>query len=177
MSRSSRGRNAVSVWGSCKIPRRSSLKVLVTGVCRTAGIFHGDMKYSNSEDFWDAYPVAIYSFYVGSAEHQAKLAHLMLKVLAYTYDDPSKNLTDLGLYWDLSECFPNWIEYITSFSPSVDLVPLVQMVNPDFVFFSDGRGNVERFLVRLKIIILFSGMMIAKVKSRTIYSKNVLAGI
>ncbi|KAJ7711313.1 hypothetical protein B0H16DRAFT_1437855 [Mycena metata] len=39
------------------------------------------------------------SFYVGSAEHKAKLGHWILQALAYTYDDPHKNLEDLGLCW------------------------------------------------------------------------------
>ncbi|KAJ7872841.1 hypothetical protein B0H14DRAFT_2344574 [Mycena olivaceomarginata] len=41
-------------------------------------------------------------FYVGSTAHKAKLGQLILKALAYTYDDPRKNLADLGLhslYW------------------------------------------------------------------------------
>ncbi|KAJ7854955.1 hypothetical protein B0H14DRAFT_2755404 [Mycena olivaceomarginata] len=39
------------------------------------------------------------SFYVGSAEHKAKLGHSILKALAYTYEDPQKNLADSSLYW------------------------------------------------------------------------------
>ncbi|KAJ7663509.1 hypothetical protein B0H14DRAFT_2553685 [Mycena olivaceomarginata] len=38
-------------------------------------------------------------FYVGSAEHKAKLGHFILKTLAYTYDDPQKNLAHPDLYW------------------------------------------------------------------------------
>jgi hypothetical protein len=38
-------------------------------------------------------------FYVGSAEHKANLAHSILKVLAYKYDDPRKNLANLRFYW------------------------------------------------------------------------------
>jgi hypothetical protein len=38
-------------------------------------------------------------FYVGSVEHKAKLGHTILKVLAYTYDNPQKNRANLGIYW------------------------------------------------------------------------------
>ncbi|KAF7352164.1 putative nwd2 protein [Mycena venus] len=38
-------------------------------------------------------------FYIGSAEHKAGVGHSILKVLAYTFDNPWKNLADLGLCW------------------------------------------------------------------------------
>jgi hypothetical protein len=38
-------------------------------------------------------------FYVGSTECKAKLGHSILRALAYTYDDPWKNLADLQFYW------------------------------------------------------------------------------
>jgi hypothetical protein len=38
-------------------------------------------------------------FYIGSAEHKAKLGALILKALAYAYDDPQINLADLELCW------------------------------------------------------------------------------
>jgi hypothetical protein len=38
-------------------------------------------------------------FYVGSEEHKVKLGHSTLRALSYTYDNPQKNMEDLGLYW------------------------------------------------------------------------------
>jgi hypothetical protein len=39
------------------------------------------------------------SFNVGPAEDKTKLGRLILKALAYTYEDTQKNLADIGLYW------------------------------------------------------------------------------
>ncbi|KAJ7864150.1 hypothetical protein B0H14DRAFT_2348657 [Mycena olivaceomarginata] len=47
-------------------------------------------------------------FYVGSAKHKAKSVHSILRVLAYTYDDPQKNLADLPLYWRIATNPPRW---------------------------------------------------------------------
>ncbi|KAJ7692334.1 hypothetical protein B0H16DRAFT_1653629 [Mycena metata] len=38
------------------------------------------------------------SFYVGSVEHKERVGQLILKAVAYTYDDPLKNLADITLY-------------------------------------------------------------------------------
>jgi hypothetical protein len=113
------------------------------------------------------------SFYVGSTEHKAKLVQSILKAFAYTYDDPWKNLADLGFYWygELHSHFqsipilqttsmalpgitPNWIECITSLSPSADLVPHIQLVNPDFVLNCATpryQQDIENFLGWLKV--------------------------
>ena len=55
---------------------------------------------------------------------------------------------------DLSAVSPNWFKYITSIPPSADLVPHIQLVNPDFVLhYGDHnyRQGVEKFLVWLKV--------------------------
>jgi hypothetical protein len=41
-------------------------------------------------------------FYIGSREHQRKLAHSIFKVLSYTYEDPQKNHGGFSLQWYLS---------------------------------------------------------------------------
>ncbi|KAJ7889196.1 hypothetical protein B0H13DRAFT_2532459 [Mycena leptocephala] len=89
-------------------------------------------------------------FYIGSAEHKAKLGALILKALAYAYDDPQINLADLELCWGLSHTFPTWIDYITSLPPSAQLVPHIQLLNADFIFCAGGPPDVENFLVWLK---------------------------
>ncbi|KAJ7840179.1 hypothetical protein B0H14DRAFT_2512685 [Mycena olivaceomarginata] len=94
-------------------------------------------------------------FYVGSEEYKSKLGHSILRALSYTHDDPQKNLANLDLYRNLSRISPAWIEYITSISPSADLVPFVQLVNPDFVFYSNffrRQPVVENFPIWLKKI-------------------------
>ncbi|KAJ7819858.1 hypothetical protein B0H14DRAFT_2835483 [Mycena olivaceomarginata] len=90
------------------------------------------------------------SFNVGPAEDKAKLGQLILKALAYTYEDTQKNLADIGLYWD-----PDWIEYITFLPPSADLVPHIELINPDFVLqfgVAQYLRHVEKFQIWLKKI-------------------------
>ncbi|KAJ7811468.1 hypothetical protein B0H14DRAFT_1470879 [Mycena olivaceomarginata] len=91
-------------------------------------------------------------FYVGSTEHKAKLGQSILKAFAYTYDDPQKNRADLGIYWNLAFGGGSWIHCITSLPPSADLVPHIQLVNPDFILDSTYTWHVDEFLVWLKEI-------------------------
>jgi hypothetical protein len=112
-------------------------------------------------------------FYVGSGDHKAKLGYSILQVLAYTYDDPQKNLENLGVYWYVEMHFyvnklilnsaifrrhslitPGWIQYITSLSPSLDLLPHIELINPDFILYCifPSYGEDEReFLTWLKV--------------------------
>jgi hypothetical protein len=84
------------------------------------------------------------------------------------HEDPQKNRADLWFRWcaqpyeiksflnyflcrGLSEA-GQWLGYITSLAPSVDFVPLVQLVNPDFIFFDQIHdADLENFLSWLKV--------------------------
>jgi hypothetical protein len=49
---------------------------------------------------------------------------------------------------------PDWIEYITFLPPSADLVPQIELINPDFVLqfgVSDYLQHVEKFQIWLKV--------------------------
>ncbi|KAJ7920414.1 hypothetical protein B0H13DRAFT_2319466 [Mycena leptocephala] len=82
--------------------------------------------------------------------HRAQLAYSILKALSYRNDDPHKNRTSNSLRWKLAS---NWIDYMMDVTPSPDFVPLIRLVNPDFVFYG-GRKAAEfkGFLSWLKII-------------------------
>ncbi|KAJ7700167.1 hypothetical protein B0H14DRAFT_3651798 [Mycena olivaceomarginata] len=91
-------------------------------------------------------------FYAGSPQQRTKLGCLILKALAYVHEDPQKNRADLWFRWGLSEA-GQWLGYITSLAPSVDFVPLVRLVNPDFIFFDQIHdADLENFLSWLKHI-------------------------
>ncbi|KAJ7718611.1 hypothetical protein B0H14DRAFT_2481722 [Mycena olivaceomarginata] len=85
------------------------------------------------------------SFYVGSAEHKAKLGRSILKALAYTYDDTRNNLADLDLYWTLAFASQNWIKYVTSLPPAAGLVLHIQSVNPDFFLEGSKHRTCRKF--------------------------------
>ncbi|KAJ7699835.1 hypothetical protein B0H14DRAFT_3173945 [Mycena olivaceomarginata] len=71
-------------------------------------------------------------YYAGAPERREQLAQSILKALAYTHDDQQKNQARLRLCWSLSGDV--WIDYVTSVPPSVEFVPLIRLVNPDFIF-------------------------------------------
>ncbi|KAJ7907399.1 hypothetical protein B0H13DRAFT_2018805 [Mycena leptocephala] len=73
-------------------------------------------------------------FYIGSRQHHAKLARIILKALAYAHHDPQENRADPWFRWYITLYYPSWIQYIASVTPSADFVPLVRLINPDFVF-------------------------------------------
>ncbi|KAJ6449191.1 hypothetical protein C8R45DRAFT_917362 [Mycena sanguinolenta] len=98
------------------------------------------------------------AFYVGSAEHRTKLGRFILRVAAYTYDDPQRNRGDVGFYWMGTT---QWINYIISLPPSADLVPYMQSVNPDFLL-ADNDLAPKRMLVWLKKINLVPEALIQR---------------
>ncbi|KAJ6526765.1 hypothetical protein B0H19DRAFT_1084346 [Mycena capillaripes] len=75
----------------------------------------------------------------------------ILKALAYTYEDRQKNRADLEFRWRLGDQ-GKWIEYVTAQTPSMQFVPLVRLVNPDFVFYGPVLGDICGFLFWLEKI-------------------------
>ncbi|KAJ7500902.1 hypothetical protein B0H11DRAFT_769759 [Mycena galericulata] len=92
-------------------------------------------------------------FYVGSPQYQFKVASTILKALAYNHEDRQKNLANSwNLRWDISARSSKWMGFIASLPPSADFVPLVERINPDFVFRSKVEdATLKRFLLWLKI--------------------------
>ncbi|KAJ7867533.1 hypothetical protein B0H14DRAFT_2504085 [Mycena olivaceomarginata] len=90
-------------------------------------------------------------FYVGSPTHRAKLACSILMALAYKPGDPQRKHIQWWFIWAF--CLKGyWMQYITSVAPSANLVPLIRVINPDFVFFSFFPDDaIERFLIWPKI--------------------------
>jgi hypothetical protein len=111
-------------------------------------------------------------FYVGSRQHRVQLAQSILKALAYTYDDRQKNQAMFrwyvhkyiierqlpGFNYVLCRNLPSdsgachWIDYVTSVPSSVEFAPLVQCVNPDFIFVKYiSNATLHKFLSWLKV--------------------------
>ncbi|KAF7358542.1 putative nwd2 protein [Mycena venus] len=90
------------------------------------------------------------NFHVGSAQHRAKLARSILHALAYAYDNPEKNRAWLQFHGTLSQ---GWLEYIASEPPSAEFVPLVEQINPVFIFCNEVSDvALENFSFWLKKI-------------------------
>ncbi|KAF7343098.1 putative nwd2 protein [Mycena venus] len=90
-------------------------------------------------------------FYVGSPQHRAQLARSILKALAYTHDNKKKNQANIRLCWHLSGMM--WIDYITSVPPSPEFVPLIRLVNPDFIFVRHSTNvTIAKLLFWLKFL-------------------------
>ncbi|KAJ7839864.1 hypothetical protein B0H14DRAFT_1065366 [Mycena olivaceomarginata] len=92
------------------------------------------------------------TFYVGSPQHHARLGCFILKALAYRHNDLQNNFANGFFRWALA-LNSDWIHFVTLGAPSVDLVPLIQSVNPDFLFCDLNCGErVEKVLFWLKEI-------------------------
>ncbi|KAJ6573441.1 hypothetical protein DFH09DRAFT_388515 [Mycena vulgaris] len=87
-------------------------------------------------------------FYVGSPQHRKKLACSILKALAYEYEDPQKNCDDRSFRWEILLSPTVFIRYIISIAPSPDFVPLIRLVNPDFVLFNHIDSDVMTEFIR-----------------------------
>ncbi|KAF7344231.1 putative nwd2 protein [Mycena venus] len=103
--------------------------------------------HASFRDFLDSHERASI-FYLGSPQHRAKkLACLILKSLAYKYEDPQKNRRTFWLCQGLSMNTLYRIQYMVSVAPSPDFVPLIRLFNPDFVLCNlFNSGGTENFL-------------------------------
>ncbi|KAJ6511521.1 hypothetical protein C8R47DRAFT_1095334 [Mycena vitilis] len=70
------------------------------------------------------------AFCVSSAAHSMYLVRCILKSLAYVHQNPRVNRAGHVAWNHLAAL----VEYVTSTSPSADLLPLVEGTNPDFFF-------------------------------------------
>jgi hypothetical protein len=95
-------------------------------------------------------------YYIGGLQHRMDLARAVLRVLSYTHDDPCMNRAghvglsvfitidpqmNFSMFIYSSVC-DDGLSYIPTLPPSSsgDLIPLVRLINPDFIFY---YGNVE----------------------------------
>ncbi|KAK7042222.1 AAA-16 domain-containing protein [Favolaschia claudopus] len=67
---------------------------------------------------------------VASPDHSMNLARCILKSLAYTHQSPHANRVGHVAWKHLSVM----VDYVTSVHPSIDLLPFVKKINPDFFF-------------------------------------------
>ncbi|KAF7348919.1 putative nwd2 protein [Mycena venus] len=92
-------------------------------------------------------------FYASSPQHWARLVCSILRALAYQYENPQTNRDSDSYRWLLLLNPPNWIRNIISVAPSPEFVPLIRLVNPDFVLFnhvhSDAMDGFMRWLKQI----------------------------
>ncbi|KAJ7642323.1 hypothetical protein DFH06DRAFT_1097587 [Mycena polygramma] len=72
-------------------------------------------------------------FHVGSQEHHIRLTSSILKALAFTYEQRG----DIAICWEVARELVDydWSSYVTGLTPSADLAPLVERINPDLIFY------------------------------------------
>ncbi|KAJ7889777.1 hypothetical protein B0H14DRAFT_2690933 [Mycena olivaceomarginata] len=104
---------------------------------------HWDVIHVHHASFFDFLrdPQRSSVFHVGPGSQYQQIGSLGSPGVSYQHDDREINRADNHVAWQLTH-EPGWIHYLVSIPPSAELVPSLELVNPDFLWY---RSNGERF--------------------------------
>lgn len=115
-------------------------------------------------------------FHVGpGSQYPTGLAHSVLQAVSYQHNDREINRTDNHVAW-YRACYerqsicllptcreltyePRWIPFLVSTPASVELVPSLELANPDFLWYNSAYGqevidDAEQLVIWLKVSVL-----------------------
>ncbi|KAJ7443544.1 hypothetical protein FB451DRAFT_93029 [Mycena latifolia] len=88
------------------------------------------------------------SVFQADSRHRMTIARSVLKVLAYALEGRHPDTNRLP--WGLTQQ-GGWLDYITSISPSAELVPIMRHINADFCYWGVTRQQTNDLIVWLKL--------------------------